>query len=166
VIIMGRNDDDAKIRRISKLLELGGTMLAQHCDTCGSPLFRYQGQVLCPLCNVAEEGEEDQNEKVEEMIPSVETEVSTGIKEEFETEPVESKSKVSSEQPHANFQEPVSDSLHAERKGSSPLEQLIESKLVEIAKNIQSESDPRRVEDAFDLIERGMNILERIRHNS
>jgi UPF0148 protein len=141
-------------------------MLAQHCDTCGSPLFRYQGQVLCPLCNVAEEGEEDQNENVEEMIPSVETEVSTGIKEEFETEPVESKSKVSSEQPHANFQEPVSDSLHAERKGSSPLEQLIESKLVEIAKNIQSESDPRRVEDAFDLIERGMNILERIRHNS
>lgn len=160
---MGRNDDDAKIRRISKLLELGGTMLAQHCDTCGSPLFRYQGQVLCPLCNVAEEGEEDQDEKVEETIPSVETEVS---KEEFETETVESKPTVASSQPHTKLQEPVSDSLHAERKGSSPLEQLIESKLVEIAKNIQSESDPRRVEDAFDLIERGMNILERIRHNS
>jgi len=151
---MGRNDDDAKIRRISKLLELGGTMLAQHCDTCGSPLFRYQGQILCPLCNVAEEGEEDQDEKVEGTIPSVETEVP---KEEFETETVESKPTVASS---------VSDSLHAERKGSSPLEQLIESKLVEIAKNIQSESDPRRVEDAFDLIERGMNILERIRHNS
>ncbi|ATU09045.1 Sjogren's syndrome/scleroderma autoantigen 1 family protein [Methanohalophilus portucalensis] len=160
---MGRNDDDAKIRRISKLLELGGTMLAQHCDTCGSPLFRYQGQVLCPLCNVAEEGEEDQDEKVEETIPSVETEVS---KEEFETETVENKPKVAPSQPHTNLQEPVSDSLHGERKGSSPLEQLIESKLVEIAKNIQSESDPRRVEDAFDLIERGMNILERIRSNS
>ncbi|RNI14998.1 hypothetical protein EFE42_02585 [Methanohalophilus sp. RSK] len=160
---MGRNDDDAKIRRISKLLELGGTMLAQHCDICGSPLFRYQGQVLCPLCNVAEEEEEAQEKKVEETIPSVETEVS---KEEFETETVESKPKVSSEQPHTNLQEPVSDTLHAEKKGSSPLEQLIESKLVEIAKNIQSESDPRRVEDAFDLIERGMNILERIRHNS
>ena len=165
---MGRNDDDdAKIRRISKLLELGGTMLAQHCDTCGSPLFRYQGQVLCPLCNVAEEGEEDQNEKVEETIPSVDTEVSTGIKEEFEAEPVESKTKAASEQPDTHLQEAVSDaSLQAERKGSSSLEQLIESKLVEIAKNIQSESDSRRVEDAFDLIERGMNILERIRHNS
>ena len=163
MIIMGRNDDDAKIRRISKLLELGGTMLAQHCDTCGSPLFRYQGQVLCPLCNVAEEGEEDQDEKVEGTIPSVETEVP---KEEFETETVESKPTVASSQPHTKLQESVSDSLHAERKGSSPLEQLIESKLVEIAKNIQSESDPRRVEDAFDLIERGMNILERIRHNS
>jgi UPF0148 protein len=163
---MGRNDDDAKIRRISKLLELGGTMLAQHCDTCGSPLFRYQGQVLCPLCNVAEGGEEDLDEKVEETIPSVETEVSTGIKEEFETETVESKPTFAPSQPHTNIQEPVSDALHAERKHSSPLEQLIESKLVEIAKNIQSESDPRRVEDAFDLIERGMNILERMRHNS
>ncbi|ADE36213.1 Sjogren's syndrome/scleroderma autoantigen 1 family protein [Methanohalophilus mahii] len=163
---MGRNNDDAKIRRISKLLELGGTMLAQHCDTCGSPLFRYQGQVLCPLCNIAEEGEEAQDEKVEETIPSVETEVSTGKKEEFEAENVESKAKVSSEQPDTHLHEPVSDALHAERKVAGSLEQLIESKLVEIAKNIQSETDPRRVEDAFDLIERGVTILERIRHNS
>ncbi|WP_462273049.1 Sjogren's syndrome/scleroderma autoantigen 1 family protein [Methanohalophilus sp.] len=164
---MGRNDDDAKIRRISKLLELGGTMLAQHCDTCGSPIFRYQGQVLCPLCNIAEEEEkEDQDEKVEKTIPPVETEVSTGKKEEFEAEPVESKAKAASEQLPTKFQEPVSDALHTERKDASSLEQLIESKLVEIAKNIQSESDPRRVEDAFDLIERGMNILERIRHKS
>lgn len=35
---------------MSRLLELGGTMLAEHCS-CGAPLFRYQGQVGCPICD-------------------------------------------------------------------------------------------------------------------
>ncbi|MBA1342270.1 MAG: hypothetical protein C5S52_01560 [ANME-2 cluster archaeon] len=40
-----------EIDAMSRLLELGGTMLAQHCSRCGAPLFRYQGNVGCPICD-------------------------------------------------------------------------------------------------------------------
>jgi uncharacterized Zn finger protein (UPF0148 family) len=43
------NEDD-KVKMISALLERGGTMLAQHHE-CGAPLFKYKGQVLCPVCD-------------------------------------------------------------------------------------------------------------------
>ncbi len=39
-----------EIDAMSRLLELGGTMLAEHCS-CGVPLFRYRGQVGCPICD-------------------------------------------------------------------------------------------------------------------
>jgi UPF0148 protein len=43
-------DDDEAIRRITKLLEQGCTMLAAHHD-CGAPLFRCKGEVVCPVCS-------------------------------------------------------------------------------------------------------------------
>lgn len=50
-----------EIDAMSRLLELGGTMLAEHCRRCGAPLFRYQGNVGCPICDFKmveqEEGE-------------------------------------------------------------------------------------------------------------
>jgi uncharacterized Zn finger protein (UPF0148 family) len=36
--------------RMSQLLLQGATMTNRHCDTCGDPLFRYQGQVFCATC--------------------------------------------------------------------------------------------------------------------
>jgi len=36
--------------RMSQLLLQGATMTNTHCDTCGSPIFRYQGQEFCPVC--------------------------------------------------------------------------------------------------------------------
>lgn len=43
--------DDESINKISRMLEIGGTMLAQHCADCGAPLFRYKGNVICPVCD-------------------------------------------------------------------------------------------------------------------
>ncbi len=40
-----------EIDAMSRLLELGGTMLADHCSKCGAPLFRYQGRTGCPICD-------------------------------------------------------------------------------------------------------------------
>ena len=34
-------------------------MLAEHCKVCGAPKFRYQGTVICPICDVRGEGEEE-----------------------------------------------------------------------------------------------------------
>jgi UPF0148 protein len=36
--------------RMSELLLQGATMTNQHCDRCGSPIFRYEGQSFCPEC--------------------------------------------------------------------------------------------------------------------
>jgi len=57
------SEKDRKVKRIARFLEIGGTMLAEHCENCGAPKFRYQGTVICPLCDVREEGEEKREEE-------------------------------------------------------------------------------------------------------
>ena len=44
--------------RMSELLLKGATMTNVHCETCGDPIFRYEGQLFCPTCEepVAEDG--------------------------------------------------------------------------------------------------------------
>jgi uncharacterized Zn finger protein (UPF0148 family) len=36
--------------RMSELLLKGATMTNVHCDDCGDPIFRYDGQEFCPTC--------------------------------------------------------------------------------------------------------------------
>jgi UPF0148 protein len=43
-------DEDEVLSKITRLLEQGCTMLAAHHD-CGAPLFRCQGEVVCPVCS-------------------------------------------------------------------------------------------------------------------
>jgi len=42
--------EDRELEQISKMLERGGKMLADHCETCQSPLFKFEGKVTCPVC--------------------------------------------------------------------------------------------------------------------
>lgn len=44
-----RDEDETKA--MSRLLTRGAKMLQRGCDDCGNPLFRYQGEVVCPVCN-------------------------------------------------------------------------------------------------------------------
>ncbi len=48
----GKEED--KIKKITALLEKGGTMTASHHE-CGAPLFRYQGKTVCPVCDFPDE---------------------------------------------------------------------------------------------------------------
>lgn len=43
--------------RMSQLLLQGATMTNKHCETCGSPIFRYQGQAFCPTCQAEADAE-------------------------------------------------------------------------------------------------------------
>jgi UPF0148 protein len=43
-------EEDEVLERITRLLEKGCTMLATHHE-CGAPLFRCQGEVVCPVCS-------------------------------------------------------------------------------------------------------------------
>lgn len=46
---MSNIDENLKMQKITRLLEKGGTMLASSHE-CGAPMFRYQGKVMCPVC--------------------------------------------------------------------------------------------------------------------
>jgi UPF0148 protein len=48
-------EEEEALKRITRLLEMGGTMLATHHD-CGAPLFRYKGEVVCPVCSFEDVG--------------------------------------------------------------------------------------------------------------
>ena len=37
-------------QRMSELLLQGATMTNRHCDDCGDPIFRHDGQEFCPTC--------------------------------------------------------------------------------------------------------------------
>jgi uncharacterized Zn finger protein (UPF0148 family) len=57
-------EDREATERMSELLLQGATMTNKHCDTCGTPIFRYQGQEFCPTCEerkgqAAQAGAED-----------------------------------------------------------------------------------------------------------
>jgi uncharacterized Zn finger protein (UPF0148 family) len=47
-------EDDQESRKatehMSDLLLKGATMTNHHCDACGDPIFRYDGQEFCPTC--------------------------------------------------------------------------------------------------------------------
>lgn len=51
--------DRQATQQMSELLLQGATMTNKHCDDCGDPVFRYQGQEFCPTCGqeVAEDGQ-------------------------------------------------------------------------------------------------------------
>ncbi len=48
----GEDDADREAtQRMSQLLLQGATMTNRHCDRCGDPIFRQNGQEFCPTCN-------------------------------------------------------------------------------------------------------------------
>jgi UPF0148 protein len=65
---------DKELEQISKVLERGGKMLAQHCENCHSPLFKLQDKIVCPVCeyrkaeNSAELSKEGREEKTEAKV--------------------------------------------------------------------------------------------------
>ena len=51
---MSNIDETSKMQKITRLLEKGGTMLASSHE-CGAPMFRFQGKVMCPVCDTGTE---------------------------------------------------------------------------------------------------------------
>lgn len=156
---MAKKEDD-KVQKISNMLEIGATMLAQHCNVCGAPMFRYQGQVLCPICkDVA-----DPRDNYQQMPQA--------------TQPVNSGNTVSSTatiSPKSMKVEGAADEFLSKMdnpsipliEGSSPLcaelESLLLRKMVAIAHSMQDEGDARILTDYMDLMERGLSIIETLR---
>jgi uncharacterized Zn finger protein (UPF0148 family) len=46
-------EDRETTQQMSELLLQGATMTNRHCDECGDPIFRHEGQEFCPTCQSA-----------------------------------------------------------------------------------------------------------------
>ncbi len=205
------SEKDKKVKRIARFLEMGGTMLAEHCKVCGAPKFRYQGTVICPICDVREE-EEAQEPAAEVQVPetrpytekdrpSFETKKRVpahrqkprfGLRtsedtdeEEKAIEPIEEEieeeiSKIPSEREETTRTAPAAYAVQAtpvekEEKpaGTSKLfgdhgdrkvlENLLFKKMVSIATSLQDETNPRSIAEDFELIEKGLKLIEHLR---
>jgi uncharacterized Zn finger protein (UPF0148 family) len=47
-------EERAHTQRMSELLLQGATMTNRHCDDCGDPIFRKDGQEFCPTCHTVD----------------------------------------------------------------------------------------------------------------
>ena len=147
--------EDKDLQKVTKLLERGGTMLAKHCD-CGAPLFKYQGKVVCPVCDG----------KKEEQVPEEGTQLAV---------PVETKPAVAS---HAV--EPVKKQrmaqLPAERQVSvvvgdgtldePAIEAVVIAKINEISNRMASEVYPERIKMYMEILETSLRVLRELRSAS
>lgn len=205
------SEKDQKVKRIARFLELGGTMLAEHCKVCGAPRFRYQGKVICPICDVRDEEEETPEPvSAEVQVPETKShtekdrssfEIKKRIqphrqKSRFGLKPSETAgesektlgsieeeiSRTSSDADEARkavpaFQaaplEEVEKPVEAQKISAvyesrdhvdgEVLERLLFKKMVSIATSLQDEKNPRSIAEDFELIEKGIGLIERLR---
>jgi UPF0148 protein len=153
------NDDD-KIQKISKMLEIGGTMLAQHCDSCGAPMFRYKGDVRCPVCKETEDPRTRLQPKASsEAAPAIKS-GGTPVTEHIV--------------PHATqvpelTEKPISAATGSKDISDLPegltaeLESLLMEKMISLARSMQDENDNRRISDSLDIIEHSISIIEKMK---
>lgn len=147
------DNDEEQIKKISRMLEIGATMLSQHCENCNSPMFRYKGEIMCPVCK-----DNTGTGVVAQQTTSTSPQVA-----------LERKSSMSSEHivPH-RASGPVQTSTRIEEKGphhhtpAKELEMVLLEKMIALGRSMQDETDMRRIGDVIELIERGVSVIKEI----
>ncbi|WP_292389118.1 Sjogren's syndrome/scleroderma autoantigen 1 family protein [Methanosarcina sp. UBA5] len=112
------SEKDKKVKRIARFLELGGTMLAEHCKVCGAPKFRYQGRVICPICDVQEEREAPES-AAEVQAPE------PGPSTEKDKSSLETKKRVQAHRQKPRFGLRTSETADEEEKVIEPIEEEV-----------------------------------------
>ncbi|MBN2110349.1 MAG: hypothetical protein JW705_04590 [Methanosarcinaceae archaeon] len=157
------NMEDDIISKISRMLEIGGTMLAQHCDVCGAPMFRYQGRVMCPVCESVNDPRARLQQKSEQKL-TLENKAAA-VSPEGPSKKVLLEDTIKTG-PYAQVSIPGSGGDTTVPSDSSPvteLESLLMEKMVSFARSMRSEDDVRKISDHMDMIERGLSIIEKMR---
>lgn len=134
----GKESDD-KIQMITKLLEKGGTMLATHHD-CGAPMFRYQGKVICPVCDFQEK-KQPQPEDLERQKNKIDEQKAGQDQQNKESPGI----------PGISLQ-PV---LH--------ISNTIANKIRNLTASLETETELGRIKEKLECIEQGVRILKLLR---
>ncbi|MCL2141789.1 MAG: hypothetical protein FWH46_03560 [Methanimicrococcus sp.] len=143
-------DSDENVKKIARFLENGGTMLAQHCENCNAPLFRFKGDVICPVCSgieasapkgaaaVSAEKSKQKSERAEKSVKSEKSEVE--------------KKKVRD----------VSKPIVSDDNNETLLKELILQKITAVAEDMQNETDSRRIFESLEIIEKGLELINQL----
>ncbi len=142
------------LQSITRLLEQGCTMLATH-HSCGAPLFRCKGQIVCPVCSFGEEGAVEAKEAVKE-VPSRASglgqvgEAHEGAKPSEEAEALVDKAKAGPVSGLAAQKEP---GIEEDLRGS------VLRKLKNLAEGMEREQDLDKLRKQLDCIEGALRVL-------
>lgn len=184
MITLEKSEEDIKLDKIGKLLELGGTMLANHCE-CGAPLFRYHGNVICPICDSnSKEPIESQKKiqkthrepgknpplissQVEQKIQKVQTPEETISLPENQHLSEASQSFTKVPQPLTEAQQ-VTAQPTGTHSNISPetyefISNTIVNKVVQLCLDLQRETDQGRIKQQMEAIESGTRALKNLR---
>ena len=150
--------DDESISKISRMLEIGGTMLAQHCAECGAPLFRYKGNIICPLCDTGQKPPVQAQKK-----PVETTDLSSTVSPVTESKP--SPIDLAAE---GNKSTSINSEAPVQSKGLSTsslpdLEAILVKKTIVLAQSMHQEQDPRKIKEFLELIEKSLDIIDRLK---
>lgn len=132
------------------MLEHGGTMLAKHCE-CGAPLFRYQGRVVCPVCDSKKE--EQQREQTQlavpvETRPAISSQAMEPLKQNQITLP----------------EQRVSVMVGSEQLNEAAVEAVIIAKINDITARLATETYPNKIQMYLEILETSLRILKEL-HN-
>ncbi len=153
---MAETDENRKLQMITRLLERGGTMLASHHE-CGAPLFRYQGKVLCPVCDFQEKNQE-QKEAQEMRKPAIREPEEQKIRSEKGSKNAKETAEKTVE--HEGIRREIIPIMEPQPAEISQVAALTQSKIHGIAESLENETDLQRIKEKLECIELGIKILK------
>lgn len=172
-------EEEEALKRITRLLEMGGTMLATHHD-CGAPLFRYKGEVVCPVCSFEEVGAQQVPSREEKVATESGGELSkksrsiSASEEErgFATELGEKRAFEAVLSPETKDYVETSrrESIYGNMgqndevdQAKKELQRAILQKIMEISKKMRDEQDLGRLKSQLEYIKEALEVLEELK---
>ena len=141
--------EEKDLAKVTKMLEHGGTMLAKHCDQCGAPLFKYQGKVVCAVCDSKKE--EAQREQTQlavpvETRPAISSQAMEPVKQGQITLPDRRLSVV----------------VGSEQLNEAAIEAVIIAKINDIASRLATETYPNKIQMYLEILETSLRVLKEL----
>ncbi len=123
-------------------------MLAKHCE-CGAPLFKYQGKVVCPVCDARKQEHAEEQSRL--AVP-VETKpaVSPQAVEPVRGTPV-------MEMPERRMSVVVGEGLD-----EAAVEAAVIARINDIAARLATETYPNKIQMYLDILERSLRVLKEL----
>ena len=141
--------EDRDLDKVTRMLERGGTMLAKHCE-CGAPLFKYQGKVVCPVCDAKKQEHAEEQSRL--AVP-VETRPAVSSQA---VEPVKSTPVV--QMPERGMSVVVG----GEELNEAAVEAAVIAKINDITARLASETYPNKIQMYLDILERSLRVLKEL----
>lgn len=139
--------EDDNLKKVTKMLERGGTMLAKHCE-CGAPMFKYHGKVVCAVCDSKKE---ESNLAVPvETRPALSPQAMEPVRKGPVTEIPQQRQQVSVVMGDASLDE-------------AAIEAIVIAKINEISGRMATEIYPERIKMYMEILETSLRVLRELR---